>query len=825
MPSPGLKLPMIAKQTHKNTLQNRENCGDSTVAMFSRICHYRELAKRATPTMKVMKVIQTLFCILIMSSTARAYVLFEDASNYPYANGTVEGQGQWYCYYPAVPYHDATVTNNVLLLNITNNDSVATPISGWTNQSGINYASFMINVSQLPVQNSQFLSENGEICQLQNKNDAADVCHVFIDTRSTSVPGTYQLGIAGFDPSLAAFTPPSDYPMDLATDVWYNVVVLYDTNQTDAAYGLDGATLWVNPSLQDYTNDLEGVGFGQGGIGTGYVNPLDQTENTNLSFINVSQIGFSPNVDAGISNIIVGTEFSDVLRTNPPVFGIQPQSGTVYLRNSFTLYAVASGADLTYQWRDASGPLSDNSNYTGSTNDTLVVTNLSVSDTYVCVVTDAYGATATSLSAAEMVITTPTPVFFQNETPVTNYANEYTTTGFTNVAAGTGPISYQWYFAPASSPTAYSLLHGQTGATLTLSLDTTNVQGNYYVAASTNGVIVAVGPTNTLVEPPPLSFNMSQLHALVQSYSNQIAANPVGTVYIGTNNVTVTGYVAQFNGFGSTWTEYYIQDASGLGVQVHLEDAAEDLDNSSMPSVGTCVTVTGQLEVVHNQIAIVLNDSSGITIVPTAPSMTISPTLANGLFNGFVTNGLGTNAFLYNASLVTLTNVYIYGDRNGDPVANGGAFFPNSYSIEYVTAGGPYNAATGNTNMLELYQFGYDYPISVLQSEFDNAPIPTNCFQLTGIYVDYDGVGKLEPSRLADYVVSRPSLAVRLTDTNGTPKVFWPLQIGSTYSLYSATNLDGPWVRTTGLAYYPTNVVPFTDTNRAPAKFYYITSP
>jgi hypothetical protein len=791
--------------------------------MCSKIRHYRKLAKRTTPAMRALKVLQTLLLALIISSTASAYVLFEDASNYPYANGSIEGQGQWYCYYPASPYHDARVTNNVLLLNITNNDAVAAPASGWPNSGGISYASFMLNVSQLP---NQLLSQNGGVCQLQNKNDAADVCHVFIDTRGTSVPGTYQLGIAGFDASLASFTPPDVYPMDLATDVWYNVVILFDTNQNDAAYGLDGATLWVNPSLQDYTNDIEGVGFGQNGVGQGYVNAQDQTENTNLSFINVSQIGFSPNADAGISNAISGTEFSDVLRTNAPVFGIQPQPQTVYLGNSFTLYTVASGADLSYRWFDNSGPMSDGPNVTGSTNDILVVTNLSASDTYSCVVTDAYGATANSFRAIVTVVTTPTPVFFPaSETPITNFANEYTTTGFTNVAAGTGPISYQWYFAPASNPTAYLPLPGQTSAILNLSLDSTNDQGDYYVAASTNGVIVAFGPTNKLVEPPALSLNMTQLHALVQSYSNQIAANPVGTVYIGTNDVAVTGYVAQFNGFGSTYTEYYIEDASGLGAQVHLEDAAEDLNNSLMPPVGTCVTVTGQLEIFHNEIAIVSGDPNAVTTVANAPPLTIGPMLANGLFNNFVTNGLGTNALLYNASLVTFTNAYIYGDRSGDPVANGGAFFPNSYTIEYITVGGPYNRAAGKTNMLELYQFGYDYPDNALPSEFDGAPIPTNCFQLTGIYVDSDGTGKLEPSRLADYVTSPPSLAAALTDTNGIPKLYWKLHVGSTYSLYSTTNLDGPWARTSGLAYFPTNVVPFADTNKAQAKFYYITSP
>lgn len=769
--------------------------------------------------MKALRVLPALF--LIISTTAKASVLFEDASNYPYANGAIEGQGQWYCYSPAVPYNDARVTNNVLLLNVTNNDAVATPTNGWSNPSGITYAGFMINVSQLPNQIGA-----GSVCQLQSANDAADACHVFIDTRGTSVPGTYQLGIAGFDTSLASFVAPDVYPTDLATGVWYNVVILLDTNQNDAAYGLDGATLWINPSLQDYENDLNGIGFGQNGVGTGYVNAQDETDNTNLSLINVSQIAFNPNADAGISNVISGTEFADVLSTNPPVFGIQPQSGTSYPGNSLTFYAVASGVDLNYQWYDNSGPLTNGPGITGSTNDILVVSSLSASDTFHCVVTDAYGKTATSASAVETIITSATPVFFPaNETAVTNDANEFTTTGFTNVAAGTGPISYQWYFAAAGNPTAYSPLRGQTSPVLTLTLDSTNFQGRYYVTASTNNGSLVFGPTNTLVEPLPLTLNMPQLHALVQSYSNQIAAHLTSTVYVGANNVSVTGYVVQFNGFGSTYTEYYIEDASGLGAQVHLENAAETLDNSRNPPIGTCVTVTGRLEIVHNEIQIVLSDPNGVTIIPNAPSMTISPMLANGLFNGFLTNGLGTNAFLFNSSLVTFTNVYIYGDRNGGPVVNGGAFFANSYTTEYFTTGGPYNPAAGNTNMLELYQFSYDYPDIALQNEFDDAPIPTNCFQLTGIYVDHDGTGKLEPSRLADYVVSRPSLAAALTDTNGIPKVVWHLHVGSTYSLYSATNLSGPWTRLSGLAYYPTNVVPFSDTNTASAKFYYITSP
>jgi hypothetical protein len=284
--------------------------------------------------------------------------------------------------------------------------------------------------------------------------------------------------------------------------------------------------------------------------------------------------------------------------------------------------------------------------------------------------------------------------------------------------------------------------------------------------------------------------------------------------------------VVQFEGFGSADTEYYIEDASGLGVQVYLQNADDDLGNSLTPPIGTCVTVTGQLETHHNEIAIAPGDPNGVSIVTNAPTLTISPKLANGMFNNFVTNGLGTNAFLYNCSLVTLTNVYLYGDRNGDPVGNAGVFYANSYTTAYITAGGPYNPATGHTNMLELYQFGYDYPALFLQSDFDDAPVPTNCFQLTGIYVDSDGTGKLEPSQPADYVSSPPPpFKARLTDFNGVRNVLWPPQAGSTYSVYSATSVLGPWAQTaTGLAYYPTNGV-FTDATSAPAKFYYISSP
>src|SRR5271169_727891 len=80
----------------------------------------------------VMKKLTLFICsCVLMAASLHAKVLFEDSTNYPYANGCIEGQGQWYCFSPSTPVLDALVTNNVLLLNNTNQDSVATPTNGF----------------------------------------------------------------------------------------------------------------------------------------------------------------------------------------------------------------------------------------------------------------------------------------------------------------------------------------------------------------------------------------------------------------------------------------------------------------------------------------------------------------------------------------------------------------------------------------------------------------------------------------------------------------------------------------------------------------------
>src|ERR1700735_826063 len=111
-------------------------------------------------TMKTKSVI--LFFLLFATLSVRATVLFQDSLNYPYTDGPIEGQGQWYCYYPATPNLNTFVTNDVLLLTDTaTNDSVGAPTNGFAppNPGTITYASFSINVSQLPTGNGTYFAQ------------------------------------------------------------------------------------------------------------------------------------------------------------------------------------------------------------------------------------------------------------------------------------------------------------------------------------------------------------------------------------------------------------------------------------------------------------------------------------------------------------------------------------------------------------------------------------------------------------------------------------------------------------------------------------------
>lgn len=761
------------------------------------------------------KLVLSLISLCVAALPLRAVLLFQDSTNYPYTNGCIEGQGQWFSYSPlSNPGLDAFVTNNTLLMvTQSTNDAVATPTNGWNNSESFTFASFQLNVGQLPTS-----TNGGYFCEFQDLNATNHLCHVFVDTRFTSVPGTYRLGIANDDSSFNSGTtpPPVNFPMDLAPGVNYTVVIQWDTNSS-SDNSLAGAFLWINPSEQDFVNADNFAPEGDG-----FVFGNDTFTTPSLLSIKISQIGFSPYITAGISNVIAATTFDEVNTTNLPVFGIQPQSQTNYSGNPTAFYAVASAVDATYQWYSSAGPLTDDGvNIIGSTNVTLTLNNLSATDYYYAIVTDAYGNHATSAYATNTVITTPTAPFFTNNTPANLTNNLFTDTGFTNLAFGTGPLIYQWYFAPTNTPNTYSPLSGQTNPTIYLSLVDFTYSGNYFLIVSNavGGGSLTVSPTNTLTELPPLNATILQLHNLLLASSNLLTQYERSSYYINSNNVIVSGYVTSFKSTGSSgYTQYYIQDASGYGIQVFINGVG----NTNTPPIGTYVVATGPIEVFDTGLEVAPNGVAAV-VATNAPVVPLTPVLANGFFNDLSTNVLGSNALLHSCSVLTFTNVYLYADKTGDPITNN-TTFPSGYDFNLYMTVGQYHYPD-NTNTIEVFQSCYK--IGTNASTFTGRPVPTNCYQLTGAYLGFGGTPEIEPTRLADYVLTPPPpVTATITQSNHVPTVTWgPVQAGSTYSVNAATNLTGSWTLPAyGLGYYPANGT-FTDTNLAPAKFYLITSP
>lgn len=830
--------------------------------------------------MKTIRTILPLFCALTAAFAAHATILLQDSANYPYNNGPIEGQGGWYCSVPFLnPHDDVVVTNNVVFLNPTNEDTVATPTNGWTippSYDNYTYASFRIKVNDLPAYSS--LSNGDYFCYFQNDytNDAdrAEVARVFVDQKDIVIPGTFRIGIANYATEfggLGSIQPPHNFPMDLATNTWYTVVILWDNDSADNYYG---ASMWVNPSLVDYTNWINGTGvnISHPGVGQGFAYGNDDNQETtpDENFQYIQQIVFSPEPGCGyigISNLMVGTDnpgfyatpsgFQTVLTTNLPVFGIQPTGGTNYSGNATTFTSLASGADVTYQWYDTGGALSDSGGaYTGSQSNILVVNSLSASDTYYCVAMDAYGKQVSSSNAVEYVITTPTTPFFTNE-PALNLTNAlFSLVNFTNTALGTGPLYYQWYFAP-TNVTTFAPLPGQTSPTLALNLADFSYQGSYYVVASNSldGGSITYGPTNTLTETNAGSASFAQLHQLAYNFIHAPGSawgTAPGSQYQLLSFTTVSGYVttrtiAPGDGLGNAYQDIFIEDTNGNGIVVYWNNGA----NTNSPPLGANITVSGAIDLFDTELEMEPAVTGGIITNVNVPPITIAPVLANSMFNQLATNMTSLSSMLAGDQLMTFTNVYIYSSRKGASVStiNGGTgvYYPDSYTITYMTVGGPYNPTnpmTGlgmnpaypvNTNTMTIYQFGYNYPATApyqQYSSFYNQAIPSHLAQLTGTYVPFESTAgaqspEIEPSVFSDWVTNAPPSPVLTAAVSpGSATVSWSPQVGSTYSVYSATNLLGPWTQAAyGLAYYPTNGS-FTDTTgAAKAKFYQVTSP
>jgi uncharacterized repeat protein (TIGR01451 family) len=148
----------------------------------------------------------------------------------------------------------------------------------------------------------------------------------------------------------------------------------------------------------------------------------------------------------------------------------QPQSQSVLSGSTVTLTVAASGSPpITYQWEF------DGADLPGQTGATLVLTGVQTNEAgaYRVRVTNPIGSVNSAVATLTVL---ELPNFLVQPQSATNAAGGTAT--LTTLAAGTTPLTYQWYFNQAT------LLAGQTNATLAFTNVQTSRSGAYTVMAS-----------------------------------------------------------------------------------------------------------------------------------------------------------------------------------------------------------------------------------------------------------------------------------------------------------------------------------------------------
>ncbi|MBU6400032.1 MAG: immunoglobulin domain-containing protein, partial [Verrucomicrobia bacterium] len=183
------------------------------------------------------------------------------------------------------------------------------------------------------------------------------------------------------------------------------------------------------------------------------------------------------------------TSITFVLTVNlPPLITTQPQDQAVNpgAAASFTVVVVGSGP-FGYQWLFNGAPLA------GASSATLTLNSVQSAQagSYSVVVTNVAGSVTSA--PATLAVNTPPTITAQ---PQSQTVNPGSTVSFGVTAAGTGPLSYQWWFNGAP-------LAGASSATLTLNNVQSAQAGSYSVMVTNLAGSVTSTPATLTVNVPP----------------------------------------------------------------------------------------------------------------------------------------------------------------------------------------------------------------------------------------------------------------------------------------------------------------------------------
>lgn len=265
-----------------------------------------------------------------------------------------------------------------------------------------------------------------------------------------------------------------------------------------------------------------------------------------------------------------------------PQFTIQPTNLTVLADQSATFYSAASGtAPLSYQWYFSDAALS------GANAAMLTINNAQTNHAgdYFVIVTNFAGVVTSQVATLAVSNLLAPPSFVT--LPQSQTVTEGQTAVLSVVAAGTLPLSYQWFFA--DNP-----LTDQTNATLSIAGVTANEAGNYYVSV-TNLFGATNSPVATMVVNLPSDLDFSHVGFAANGMSiTGGAAGP--TVYVGSS-----AELEAYSDVNPPYTIYITNSFALSGMSTHLRN------NKTVIGLGNIVLTGGGLYLYRSTNVIIRN--------------------------------------------------------------------------------------------------------------------------------------------------------------------------------------------------------------------------
>jgi hypothetical protein len=703
------------------------------------------------------------------------------------------------------PWKEISGTSPILVLddrvqiaetNTTKGTAFAQSLYTAPQSNTIMWASFIVNLTTLPGTSSgtyfaHFETTNfgfyGRIIALTSNNPAYTP-----DLPAVAYPGTYRLGIANDQTAASAVVE-----LDMAPGIDYQVVEYYDM--------VNGfCQLAVNPNQTNYSQVYAPFGAPSplaSAITSDPFSPQDLPmaayglrEAANVGILEMDNLEVSydwSGAGSGFAAVTAG------ITPTTPVIGLLTPGLTNYVGNPGLLEVAASGIDLTYGWyqiaNGATNELSDTTNFTGSASTMLNFSYLDAtnSGSYFVVVSNEAGAVTSSVAVVS-VNATPTPPMFVLQ-PISTTTSLGSTVTFTAEAVGTGPITYQWN--TDGSP------NGATGSSYTLTRVSTNLSGTTYSVTATGGAAPSATSSNAvLTVNGPVVTNIAFLRSLQVTSAAPIITVPASnstTVY------QVTGVVTEFTNLESaTYAEYWIQDSTA-GIEFFVEDP------TFRPHLGDVVSVSGIVDIFDD--ALEMDGSAGnpaepYSVVSTNGENSPLPYAPNLIPFGFATANPGLSSLVYQGSLGTFTNVYF---------VNAGATFENEGSYEVTNSAG---------QSYDIYVGESDGPDVIGQT------IPSFAYSITGPYDQFDTTYEIMVTAGNDIVTAPPPPVTNLTATLSSTNISltWTAVAASyTYSVLSATDLEGPWTPVPGGLWFSNTSGAYTApiSSNTPAMYFEVVSP